>query len=101
FPFVDLGPLTRWLSEKQSEASVRRRFHLYAKMLSLDSDWKQSPLDNAFMALEANWLLFERPSTRAQIFASALPSSLGRKIAGMLSRSDRALTRSDAPPEFS
>jgi hypothetical protein len=101
FPFVELGPLTRWLSEKQSEASVRRRFHLYAKMLSLDSDWKQSPLDNAFMALEANWLLFERPSTRAQIFASALPSSLARKIAGMLSRSDRALTRSDAPPEFS
>jgi hypothetical protein len=99
FAFVALEPLTPWLAQKESEPAVNWRLRRYAEMLSLERDWKRSPLDNALMALEASWIFFEAPSTRARLLISAAPSSLARKIAGALSKSDRALTQSSAPPE--
>jgi hypothetical protein len=97
FPFVSLGGLYAWLEQKEKEASVKRRLARYADMIGRDRDWKLSPLDNALIALQANWLVFEAPSTRARILMSAAPSSLARKIAGSLMKSDRALTQSEEP----
>jgi hypothetical protein len=98
FPFVSLGGLYSWLEQKEKEASVKRRLARYADMIGRDRDWKLSPLDNALIALHANWLVFEAPSARARILMSAAPSSLARKIAGSLMKTDRALTQSDEPP---
>ncbi|HEY4125740.1 MAG TPA: nucleotidyltransferase family protein [Rhizomicrobium sp.] len=97
FPFVALGPLAPWVEHKRSERHVKQRLQRYAEMISLEHDWKRSPLDNALMALESSWMLFEAPSTRARILMSAFPSSMARKIAATLSKSDRALTMSEAP----
>jgi Uncharacterised nucleotidyltransferase len=98
FPFVVLEPLQPWLEAMQRDLAVQRRFRRYAEMVSLERDWKISPLDNAIMALESSWMLFEAPSTRLQMLLSAPWSSVIRRLAGTLSKSARALTLSDAPP---
>jgi hypothetical protein len=98
FPFVALEPLAPWLERKQPEPAVQLRVRRYAQMLSLSRDWKSSPLDDARMALKAQWMVFEASSTRARILLSAPVSAGMRRIAGALSKEDRALSMSDTPP---
>jgi hypothetical protein len=98
FPFAALTPLASWLERKRSEPTVQLRIHRYAQMVGLCRDWKSSPLDNARLTLEAQWMTFEALSTRIRILLSAPVSSALRRIAGSLSRADRALTMSDTPP---
>ena len=96
FPSAALGPLISWLETKQSEPAVKRRLSRYVEMISLENDKNRSPFDNAVVALESNWMLFESSSTRAHILASAPLSSVARRIAGSLCKADRALTRPTA-----
>jgi hypothetical protein len=98
FPFVALDPLTPWLERKQAESAVQLRVRRYAQMLSLSRDWKSSPLDDARMALEAQWMVFEALSTRARLLVSAPVSAGMRRLAGSFSKADRALTQSAEPP---
>ena len=98
FPFVTLDPLTPWLDRKQDEPAAQICLQRYMQMLSLDSDWRHSPLDNAVMAWRSCWLLFEAPSTRARMLVSAPISSMTRRIAGTLNKADRALSWSDTSP---
>ena len=92
FPFAALEELTPWLEEKASRSSVQRRLHRYGEFLGQGNDQKHSPLNDAWVGLEASLMLFEAPLTRARILLSAPISSVLRRTAGLLYRADRALT---------
>lgn len=94
FPFAALGPLDAWLEQRQSAVPVQRRLRRYGELLGQADDQRGSPLNDAWMMLEASGMLFEAPSTRARILASAPISSFLRRTAGLLYPADRALTLS-------
>jgi len=98
FPSVDFGPLAPWLERKEAQSSVRHRLEKYIEMIGSEQDWRQSPLDNRRKAVESTWLMFEAPTTRAHFLAFAPLSSVARKLAGALSREERALTQCDTQP---
>lgn len=97
FPFVVFGPLSSWLLQMKAEPAVQQRLFRYMEMLNQDSDWKSSPLDNAFQRQRAYWLLFEAPSARLQLLRVPLLAVV-RRIAWSFNKADRALTLSDTPP---
>jgi hypothetical protein len=92
FPFAALEELTPWLEENASRPSVQRRLRRYGEFLARRDDQEQSPLNDAWVMLEASLMLFEAPSTRARILLSAPISSALRRTAGLLYRADRAFT---------
>jgi Uncharacterised nucleotidyltransferase len=99
FPFVALHPLESWLNQRRTSARVRRRLIRYVRMLNLERDWRASPLDNARLALESSWLVFEAPATRANIAVTAPLSSLTRKMACSLFRTEALPPGWDQPPD--
>jgi hypothetical protein len=92
FPFAALEELGPWLEQKRSWPSVQRRLRRYSELLDRGDDQEHSPLNDALVMLEASCMLFEAPVTRARILLSAPLSSVLRRTAGLLYRSDRALT---------
>jgi hypothetical protein len=92
FPFAALDPLRDWLDEKKRQGQVQRRLRRYAQLLGRTDDRKHSPLNDAMVMMEANLLLFEAPSTRLRLFASAPFSSIMRRMACRIYRAERALT---------
>ncbi len=97
FPFVALDGLTPWLEDMTSKSAVQSRLRRYIRMLNLDDDQRGSPLSDALVNLESNWLLFEAPSARAHLLISAPVSSAMRRLGRALNRTDRALT---LPPDL-
>ncbi|HXL71825.1 MAG TPA: nucleotidyltransferase family protein [Rhizomicrobium sp.] len=94
FPHAALDPLRDWLDEKMRQGPVLRRLHRYAELLGREDDQKHSPLNDAMVMLEATMLLFEAPSTRLRLLATAPFSSIMRRTACRLYRAERALTLS-------
>jgi hypothetical protein len=92
FPFAEPEALRDWLNEKMRKTAVLYRLRRYAELLGREDDQKHSPLNDALVMLEATFLLFEAPSTRLRLLATAPFSSIVRRIAGRLYRDERALT---------
>ena len=94
FPFVALGPLDKWITDMSSRGAVRHRFNRYAKALGSNEREMRSPLNDAWVMLEAAMLVFEAPSTRARILIDAPISSAMRRLACLIYRTERSLTLS-------
>jgi putative nucleotidyltransferase-like protein len=92
FPHAALDPLQDWLNQKMRQGPVLRRLRRYAELLGREDDQKHSPLNDAMVMLEATMLLFEAPSTRLRLLASAPFSSIMRRMACRIYRAERALT---------
>jgi hypothetical protein len=92
FPHAAPDPLRNWLDQKIRQAPVLRRLRRYAELLGREDDQKHSPLNDAMVMLEATILLFEAPSTRVHLLATAPFSSMMRRMACRIYRAERALT---------
>lgn len=90
FRSVSLTPLDSWLDEKQRQPAVRRRLLRYAIAIGLEREAGQSPFDNALIAFQSNWLLFEVGSSRISLLVRAPASSLARRFAGFLTMSSQS-----------
>jgi len=87
FRSASLAPLDSWLDEMERKPAVRRRLQRYAIAIGLERERGRSPFDNALIAFQSNWLLFEAGSSRLSLVVRAPGSSLARRFAEFVSPS--------------
>ena len=92
FPCAVLGSLAPWLAVQAQRVSVQRRFARYAEMLGRADDQRHSPLNDAFVSLQANLMVFDSLPARLLLLLKAPASSLVRRLAALFYPAERSLT---------